>query len=85
VHWKAVVFATLLWQFPAPAIAAEKDSLLTVARQLYYDSVKDKKKIGSAIDLFASIGQREHGLQGRTQTYIGSLVALKAEILWPQR
>jgi hypothetical protein len=81
---KAIFFATALFQFSAPSHASEMDSLLTRARQLYYECVKDKKKIGPAIELFDSIGQREKSLQGRTQTYIGSLVAVKGKFaFWP--
>jgi hypothetical protein len=70
----------------APVSASEADSLLTKARLLYYDGLKDKAQIEPAIELFAQIGQRQARLQGRAQTYIGSLTAIKAKhAFWPHQ
>ena len=85
--WKTFFFvvATLL-NFAKPISAAETDSLLTQARLLYYESLKDKSKLEPAIAMFKKIGEREARLQGRAQTYIGSLTAVKAKYaFWPHQ
>ncbi len=81
--WKTVLLA-MVSLLAAPALAFEADSLLGNARLLYYESVKDKNKISAAIEMFDLIGRSDLSLQGRAQTYIGSLVAVKAKFaFWP--
>ena len=84
--WKAVLL--LFWIISLAsamqAHASEVDSLLTRARLLYYESVDDQEKISPAIDLFNTIGERDERLRGRTKTYVGSLIAVKAKFaFWP--
>lgn len=68
------------------ALASASDSLLTQARLLYYESLKDKTKLETAMALFTSIGQSDTSLHGRTQTYLGSLTAVKAKFaFWPHQ
>lgn len=68
------------------AFASASDSSLTQARLLYYESLKDKTKLETAIALFTTIGQSDISLQGRAQTYIGSLTAVKAKFaFWPHQ
>lgn len=47
------------------------------ARKAYYQSIADKNLIDSAIQLFENLRQGDE--KGVTETYIGSLVALKAK------
>jgi len=76
----------LILNFAAPVSAAETDSLLTQARLLYYESLKDKSRLDPAIAMFKKIGEVEARLQGRAQTYIGSLTAVKAKYaFWPHQ
>ncbi len=82
--WKT--FFLLFAIFATPLFAAEADSLLAQARLLYYASIKDKTKIEPAIALFSKIGESEARLQGRAQTYIGSLTAVRAKFaFWPHQ
>lgn len=85
--WKTFFLLTAaLFVLAAPAPASETDSLLTQARALYYDSIKDKSKIDGAMALFAKIGQMDAYLNGRAQTYIGSLTAVRAKFsFWPHQ
>jgi hypothetical protein len=85
--WKTFfLLAATLLNFAAPISAAETDSLLTQARLLYYESLKDKSKLELAIAMFEKIGEREARLQGRAQTYVGSLTAVKAKYaFWPHQ
>jgi len=85
--WKTFfLLAATVLNFAAPIYAAETDSLLTKARLQYYASLKDKSKLEPAIALFKKIGELEARLQGRAQTYIGSLTAVKAKYaFWPHQ
>ncbi|MDZ7291809.1 MAG: hypothetical protein ONB44_17940 [candidate division KSB1 bacterium] len=80
-----IVSLTILLLTPVlRAKTHEVDSLMARARLLYYESMGDKNKINSAIALFTTIGQLDQSLKGRTQTYIGSLTAVKARFaFWP--
>lgn len=85
-RWKAV--SLLFWIIELAVAmqthASEVDSLMTRARLLYYESVNDQEKINPAIDLFNTIGERDERLRGRTKTYVGSLIAVKAKFaFWP--
>ncbi|MCI0695928.1 hypothetical protein L0337_28500 [candidate division KSB1 bacterium] len=85
-RWKAVLL--LFWLIglasTMQAHASEVDSLMIRARLLYYESVDDQEKISPAIDLFNTIGEIDKRLLGRTKTYIGSLIAVKAKFaFWP--
>jgi hypothetical protein len=82
--WKT--FFLLFAIFAAPLFAAEADSLLAQARRLYYASIKDKSQIDPAIALFIKVGESDTRLQGRAQTYIGSLTAVRAKFaFWPHQ
>lgn len=85
--WKPVVLlAAIIWNFTVPIYATATDSLLTQARRLYYASLKDKSKLDTAISAFEKIGLQEAHLHGRTQTYIGSLTAVRAKYaFWPHQ
>lgn len=50
------------------------------ARELYYTSLEDKSKVDSTIELFHNMrGENNSGL---IDTYIGSLLAVKAKFSW---
>lgn len=49
------------------------------ARQLFYASVENRKKIEPAIAAFTAIGRNYPVWQGRVQTYVGALTALKGK------
>ncbi|MDZ7362240.1 MAG: hypothetical protein ONB46_16200 [candidate division KSB1 bacterium] len=84
VGWKTFFLSFAI--FTTPLFAAEADSLLAQARLLYYASIKDKTKIEPAIALFIKMGESDARLQGRAQTYIGSLTAVKAKFaFWPHQ
>lgn len=60
------------------------DSLLTEARQLFYESVESKSKIQKAEAIFQKIYTNHDSLKGRAQTYLGALVMLKGKhSFWP--
>lgn len=86
-NWKPVILlAAIILNFTAPIYAAETDSLLTQARRLYYESLKDKSKLEAAIAVFEKIGKQGARLHGRAQTYIGSLTAVRAKYaFWPHQ
>lgn len=85
--WKTFfLLIAALFKFVAPVAASEKDSLLIRARAFFYAGLKDKNKIDSAIVMFTRIGRLDTTMQGRMQTYIGSLTAVKAKhAFWPHQ
>lgn len=84
IHATVVCVMMLALFSPASASATEIDSLLAQARHLFYASVEKQAHIDPAIALFKKIGALEISLQGRTQTYIGALTALRAKhAVWP--
>ena len=76
--------------------AASKESvaeMLEAARKRFYAAIEDEKQIAPTITLFKRIGQLEPEYTGRTQVYIGALVALRgkhaflphAKLKWARR
>lgn len=62
--------------------AASKKSvaeMLEVARKQFYTAIEDEKQIEPTIALFKRIEQVEPKHTGRTQVYIGSLIALRGK------
>lgn len=55
------------------------EEMLEVARKQFYAAIEDEKRIEPAIALFKRIGQVEPKHVGRTQVYIGSLIALRGK------
>ena len=53
--------------------------MLEVARQRFYAAIEDKKQIVPTIALFKRVGQLEPEYTGRTQVYIGALIALRGK------
>lgn len=73
-----LVMLFLLW---LNGLAADEsvEEMLAVARNQFYVSIEDKKQIEPTIKLFERIEQMEPKYTGRTQVYIGALVALKGK------
>lgn len=60
------------------------ESSLEKARNLYYDSVENEESIDKAIDIFREVADKSPDHKGLSETYIGSLTALKAKYtFWP--
>lgn len=55
------------------------EEMLEVARKQFYAAIEDEKRIEPAIALLKRIGQVEPKHVGRTQVYIGSLIALRGK------
>ena len=55
------------------------ERLLEKGRQLFYASVDDETKLDSAFALFEQLGSEYPFYEGRAQTYIGVLTALKGK------
>jgi hypothetical protein len=53
--------------------------MLEIARKQFYAAIEDEKQIDPAIALFKRIGAAEPKYTGRTQVYIGSLIALRGK------
>ena len=53
--------------------------MLEVARKQFYAAIEDKRQIEPTIALFKQIEEAEPEYVGRTQVYIGALVALKGK------
>ena len=53
--------------------------MLEVARKQFYAAIEDEKWIEPTIALFKRIGQVEPKYTGRTQVYIGALIALRGK------
>lgn len=53
--------------------------MLEIARKQFYAAIEDEKWIEPTIALFKRIGQVEPKYTGRTQVYIGALIALRGK------
>ena len=71
-----VIFS--LWLRGVTADESVKE-MLEVARKQFYASIEDEKQIEPTIKLFEHIERMEPKHTGRTQVYIGALVALKGK------
>ena len=71
----------LLFSLQVDGAASNKsvEEMLEVARQQFYAAIENEKQIEPTIELFERIGQVEPEYAGRTQVYIGALVALKGK------
>ena len=71
----------LIFLLRADGAASEKsvEAMLEVARKQFYVAIEDEKQIEPTIALFKKIGQVEPKYTGRTQVYIGSLIALRGK------
>ena len=75
------LIAALLFMLCANSVAVKEpvDETLKDARKRFYAAVEDKKQIQPAIEMFQRIAQLEPKYAGRTEVYIGALVALKGK------
>ena len=67
-----------LW-FDGVAANESVEEMLEAARKQFYAAIEDEKQIEPTIELFKRIGEKESKYAGRTQVYIGGLVALKGK------
>jgi len=65
-------------QIRSREIDTHDSQLLTAARSLFYESLVDKSKVDRAITNFEQL-MRETSLEGKAQTYIGALYAIKGK------
>ena len=61
------------------AVNEPVEKMLKNARKQFYSAIEDKKQIESAIKRFERIKHIEPKYAGRTQVYIGALIALKGK------
>ena len=71
----------LIFSLRVDGAASKKlvEEMLEVARKQFYTAIEDEKRIEPTISLFKRIGQVEPKYTGRTQVYIGSLIALRGK------
>ena len=70
----------LLLLYISRVIASEPvEETLKSAREQFYAAIEDKKQIEPAIKLFERVAEVKPSYAGRTQVYIGALVALKGK------
>ena len=71
----------LLFLLCSIGIAADEsvEALLKRAREKFHAAVEDKKQIEPAMKLFEQIAREEPKYAGRTEVYMGALVALKGK------
>lgn len=76
---------TCLWLISSPASSAPTaEAVLQKARNHFYDAVQKEESIELAIQSFRDLAMRDPRLEGRAETYIGSLTAMKAKYsFWP--
>ena len=55
------------------------EEMLEIARKQFYAAIEDEKRIEPTVALLKRIGQVEPKHTGRTQVYIGSLIALRGK------
>ena len=68
----------LVWFSNVTAGGSVEDTL-RVARERFYAAIEDEKQVAPAITLFKQIGKVKPEYVGRTQVYIGALIALKGK------
>ena len=71
----------LIFSLRVEGAASEKpvEEMLEVARKQFYAAIEDEELIEPTIALFKRIGQVAPKYTGRTQVYIGSLIALRGK------
>ena len=76
-----ILILTLLFSLQVDGAASDElaKELLDVARKQFYAAIEDEKRIEPTIALFKRIERVEPKHTGRTQVYIGALVALKGK------
>ena len=68
-----------LWVSNSIAVKKPVEETLESARKQFYAAIEDKKQIEPTIKIFEQIAQLEPKYAGRTQVYIGALVALNGK------
>ncbi|MDZ7369563.1 MAG: hypothetical protein ONB12_00155 [candidate division KSB1 bacterium] len=78
MSFKYVAFIIL---FSLADLSADEVSLWDSARRLYYSALQSEEKHREAVDLFQKLAQSGEK-QGVAQTYLGSLIAVKAKYVF---
>ncbi len=78
---KPYLIIALLFLICTDSVADKEpvERTLKIARKQFYAAVEDKKQIAPTIEIFQRIAQQEPKYAGRTQVYIGALIALKGK------
>ena len=79
VHINSIVVLLLLLCIGRAIASGPVEETLKSARKQFYAAIEDKTRIEPAIKLFKQIAQMKPRYAGRTQVYIGALVALKGK------
>ena len=79
VYLNLIVVLLLLFHTSRAIADKSVEETLKNARKQFYAAVEDKKQIEPAIKLFKQIAQAKPSYDGRTEVYIGALVALKGK------
>ena len=79
VHVNLILAVLFLFWLVSVVAEESVEETLEVARKQFYAAVENEKRIEPTIELFERIGQIEPKYAGRTQVYIGALVALKGK------
>ena len=79
VHINSIVVLLLLLCIGRAIASGPVEETLKSARKQFYAAIEDKKQIEPTIKLFERIAQVKPSYTGRTQVYIGALVALKGK------
>ena len=81
--WKCIspIIVATLFAFCTNSVAVNPpvEKMLKKARKQFHAAIEDKKQIEPTIALFKQIAQAAPEYAGRTQVYIGALVALKGK------
>lgn len=79
VHINLILAQLFLLCVTGVATDKSVEDMLKRAREKFYAAVEDKKQIEPTIKLFERIAREEPKYAGRTEVYIGALVALKGK------
>ena len=79
IHINLIVATLFFFCANSVAVNESVEEMLRNARKRFYAAIEDKKQIEPAIKRFERIQQVEPKYAGRTQVYIGALVALKGK------
>ena len=79
IHINLIVATLFAFCTNSVAVNQPVEKMLKNARKQFYAAIEDKKQIEPTIALFKQIAQAEPEYAGRTQVYIGALVALKGK------
>lgn len=79
IHISLILVLIVSLQSESDTSKKSVGEMLEVARKQFYAAIEDEKQIEPTIARFKRIGQVEPKYTGRTQVYIGSLIALRGK------